>query len=303
MNPAGNPRYNDMRRKTPSRFPFICIIFILVGYFLLCSQNQDVFNPVIGVCTSMTNAALLRSHGFDYIEEGVQRFLVPLEPESVFQEKLQASKACGLEISACNSFLPGKLKCVGPDARYTDILRYAETAFRRARSAGVKIIVFGSGSSRRIPEGFSKDEAGAQFVSLLKKMGPIAQEFGIIIAIEPLRRAETNFIHTVTEGLDIVKRINHPHIRLLADFYHMMQEEEGSEAILNAGEFLHHCHIAEKEKRTPPGTQGDDFRPYLRALKQIGYDGGISIECRWGNMESQLPGAIAELSKQIRSVK
>ncbi|MFC1502083.1 sugar phosphate isomerase/epimerase family protein [bacterium] len=292
-----------MNRQTRFRFPFLCVIFILVGYFLLCSQNKDAFNPAIGVCTSISNAALIRSHGFDYIEEGVQRFLVPLESDAVFHEKLQDSKACGLEISACNSFLPGKLKCVGPDARHSDILRYAETAFSRARSGGVKIIVFGSGSSRRIPDGFSKEEAERQFISLLKKMGPIAGEFGIIIAIEPLRRAETNFIQTVIEGLDIVQTVNHPNIRLLADFYHMMQEEEGPEAILKAGDYLRHCHIAEKEKRTPPGNQGDDFRPYLRALKQIDYKGGISIECRWEDMESQLSGAIAELKRQIRSLE
>jgi len=279
------------------------MVFLLVGCSLICSQKMDVFDPPIGVCTSITNAALIRSHGFDYIEEGVQRFLVPLESDAVFQEKLQDSKACGLEISACNSFLPGKLKCVGPDARHTDILRYAETAFSRARSGGVKIIVFGSGSSRRIPDGFSKEEAERQFVSLLKKMGPIAKKFGIVVAIEPLRRAETNFIHTVIEGLNIVKTVNHPNIRLLADFYHMMQEEEGPDAILNAGDYLRHCHIAEKEKRTPPGTQGDDFRHYLRALRQKGYRGGISIECRWEDMESQLPGAIAELKKQIQSLE
>lgn len=276
----------------------ICLVF-----FLGCPQKKDVLDPALGVCTSFDNAPLLRSQGVDYIEESVQRFLVPLEAEEVFQEKLQALKTAGMEITACNSFLPGKLKCVGPDARLRDILQYAETAFRRARSAGIKIIVFGSGSSRRIPDGYSKEETERQFVSLLQKMGPLAETYDVVVVLEPLRRAETNFLNSVSEGLGIVRKVNHPSIRLLADFYHMMQEEEGPDAILKAGSTIHHCHIAEKVKRTPPGTQGDDFRPYLQALKQAGYNGGISIECRWEDMDKQLPDAILELKKQIQSLE
>ena len=268
-----------------------------------CSQQKDVFNPALGVCTSFSNAPILSSRGVEYIEESVQRFLVPQEPEEVFKKKLQDSRAAGMKIYACNGFLPGNLKCVGLRARHSDILQYAETAFRRARDAGIKIIVFGSGTSRRIPDGYSKVVAEAQFTSLLRKMGPIAEEFGIVVAIEPLRKAETNFLNSVSEGLDMVRAVNHPHIRLLADFYHMMQEGEGPDAIVKAGSTIHHCHIAEKEKRTPPGTLGDNFRPYLKALKQTGYKGGISIECRWENMEEQLPGAITELKRQIQSLK
>jgi sugar phosphate isomerase/epimerase len=225
-----------------------------------------------------------------------------LESEEVFQERLNASKTAGLEITACNSFLPGDLKCVGPGANHGEILQYAETAFRRAKSAGVKIIVFGSGTSRNIPDGYSREEAYRQFVSLLKRMEPLAEKYHVVIALEPLRRAETNFINTVREGMNIVREIHHPNIRLLADFYHMMQEGEGTGAILNAGSYIHHCHIAEQEKRAPPGVHGDDFRPYFRELKKAGYRGGISIECSWENMAEQLPGALSELKKQIQSL-
>jgi sugar phosphate isomerase/epimerase len=278
---------------------------ILTGLACLigCSQNKDVFDPVLGVCTSFSNAPLLNYRGVDYIEESVQHFLVPQEPEEVFKKKLQDSRAAGMKIYACNGFLPGNLKCVGLHARHDDILQYAETAFRRSRDAGIKIIVFGSGSSRRIPDGYSKVVAEAQVTSLLRRMGPVAEEFGIVVAIEPLRKEETNFLNSVSEGLDMVRAVNHSHIRLLVDFYHMIQENEGPDAIVMAGSAIHHCHIAEKEKRTPPGTLGDDFRPYFQALRQTGYSGGVSIECRWENMEEQITGAISELKKQIQSLE
>ena len=52
-------------------------------------------------------------------------------------------------------------------------------------------------------------------------MGVIAQSYGIVVCVEPLNRAESNFINTLQEGAEIVRRVNHPHIRLLADLYHM----------------------------------------------------------------------------------
>ena len=48
-------------------------------------------------------------------------------------------------------------------------------------------------------------------------------------------------------------------------------------------------------ERTAPGRKGDDFRPYLRALRDIGYDGMISIECRWEDFAAELPRAIRTL--------
>ena len=55
-------------------------------------------------------------------------------------------------------------------------------------------------------------------------------------------------------------------------------------------------------KRTAPGVAGDDFRAYFKALKAIGYTGGISIEGSWGkNFDEQLVKARAVLGEQFQS--
>lgn len=68
---------------------------------------------------------------------------------------------------------------------------------------------------------------------------------------------------------------------LCADIYHMLKEAEGVDIIEKAGGYLVHCDIAEKENRNPPGELGQDFRPYLIALKKIKYAGKIIIESMW----------------------
>jgi sugar phosphate isomerase/epimerase len=241
----------------------------------------------------------VKSAGGDCVEESVQGFLIPDRPDSEFREKAKAAAGSPLPVLACNSFLPGSLKSVGPDARPDEIAAYAATAFRRARDIGITTIVFGSSGSRSIPDGFDRVEARRQFVGLLRRLGPVAATLGVVVAIEPLNRDETNFINTVAEGAAVVRETGHPNIRLLADIYHMLRENEGPDALVDAGPLLRHVHIAEKDGRTPPGFAGDDFTPYLRALRRAGYAGAISIECRWDDLAAQLPAALKALRDQI----
>ncbi|MFA5816113.1 MAG: TIM barrel protein [Bacteroidales bacterium] len=266
----------------------------VVGEFL----NIDLSGqPVVfGVCTSMANAGRLKDSGFGYVEGSVGRDLMPGRPDEEFAKKLAEFDTCLLPVIACNGFLPGTLKVTGPDARPDTVLRYAEVAFRRAASVGIRTIVFGSSGARSIPEGFDRQQAREQFISLLKEMGPIARKYGVTVAIENLQKSETNFINTVGEALSIAREVNDPNIRVLADIFHMMREKEGPEALLEAGDYLVHCHIAEIRDRTAPGMAGDDFRPYFAALKKIGYRGGISIEGSWKS--ENLPKAFQVLKDQ-----
>ena len=65
----------------------------------------------------------------------------------------------------------------------------------------------------------------------------------------------------------------------------MEQGGEDAASIRAAGALLKHCHIAEKGTRTAPGLKGDgsEFAPYFDALRDIGYAGGVSCECGWGD--------------------
>ncbi len=252
-----------------------------------------------GVCTSFANNKLLTEAGFTYIEESVQSFLEPLNEEEAFIKRLGQIKSEGIIIPACNSFLPGKLKSVGTGAVHDEILRYAETAFRRAEMAGVRIIVFGSSGSRSIPEGFSREKAREQFLDLCGMMGPLARRYKVTVVLEPLNSGECNFLNSVAEGGGIVEEINHPNIRLLADIFHMLREKEGPESILRYGKYIKHIHIAENAGRSAPGVNGEDFKPYLGALNTINYRGMMSIECSWKDITREAGPALSYLRQQI----
>ena len=114
-------------------------------------------------------------------------------------------------------------------------MAYVKKAFARLNRLGVKILCFGSGGARRVPEGFPKEEAFKQLVDFGKRIAPEARAQGITVVIEPLRRQETNIINTAGEGLALVKAVNDPNFELLIDFYHLASEKEDPAIILTPG--------------------------------------------------------------------
>ncbi len=256
----------------------------------------------LGVCTSYDKAPLLKRLGYSFIEESVGRFLIPDQGDEEYRKNLMVLKKDNFPVRSYIYFFPGKLKSVGPDLHHEAILERAELALRRAKECGSKNIVFGSAGSRTIPDGFDRAKAKAQHIALCQKMAPLAEKYGVTLAVEPLNRGETNFINSLAEGVEIIQAVNNPWFRLQCDIYHMLREDEKPDQIVKYGQYITHCHIAEKQSRTAPGIKGDDFRPYFRALKQIKYQGGLSLECNWGDVDNEIARGIDVVKQQLADV-
>ncbi len=253
-------------------------IFTLPGISAAAERKSKL---MFGICSGPDREGKLKSAGFEYVEGGVGGTLIPDKPDSDFAPKLEAIKNSQIPMHACNGFIPARLKLTGPDADHEKALEYAETACRRGEQAGINFIVLGSGGARKIPDGFDHDKGREQFISFCRKLGERIHDLKLTVVLEPLQKQETNLLNRVDEGIKFVDDINHPRIQLLADFYHMMREDEGPDSIRKAGARIRHCHIAELEKRMAPGTKGEDLSGFFKALHDINYQGGISCECGW----------------------
>lgn len=252
----------------------------------------------IGLCGPGTHGELAKMAGCSYLEEGVAKILMPTHSDAEFEKQFEMMAHQALPTPCLNVFLPRELKAVGDQANHEGIIQYASVAFHRAERVGAKIIVFGSSGSRSLPDGFDRAKAKEQFISLCGSLAPLAAKKNIILAIEQLNREETNFINTLREAAEIVEAAHHPHIRMICDIYHALKENDPASEILRYREHLVHCHVAEKKNRTPPGVNGEDFTSYLRALKKINYQGRVSLECQWKNLEVELPLAVKVLRQQ-----
>ncbi|MFT5882223.1 MAG: sugar phosphate isomerase/epimerase [Crocinitomicaceae bacterium] len=257
-----------------------------------------------GVCTSLDKfTTKFQYAGYDYAEETTSGLLMPSKSDEKFAVMLKKLNESKVRVKACNSFMPGSLRSVGKDVNHEGVLNRADTVFKRAKLAGVEGIVFGSSGSRRLKEGDKREDAEKQFVELLKKMAPLAHAQGIEIWLEPLNRKEDNFINTQVEGAAIIEKVNHPALGMVCDIFHVARNEEPPEDIMKTVNFVRHCHIAEKKKRSAPGTEQYDFTPYLKALHKAKYSGSVSMECGWDNLDTRPASALKYLKNQVASMK
>lgn len=238
-----------------------------------------------GCCCSIEQAELARAAGFDYLECTVVS-LLPEANEPMFAPVLEKYRAAPVSVAAFNVFLPGDLKMVGPDVEWSRVENYVRTALRRVRLVGAKLVVFGSGKARIVPDGFSRDDAEAQLVDFLQLVGDVAKAHAMTVVIEPLNRKESNIINNVAEGVALAQRANHPAIRVLADFYHMDEEQEPLRHLLDYQEWLAHIHVADTDRRAP-GTGHYPYAEFVNLLHQAGYNGMVSVECRWENFAAE----------------
>jgi len=130
----------------------------------------------------------------------------------------------------------------------------------------------------KIREGFTREETEEWFAESLFECEKVAREFGVILALEPLNRYETNFINTLNEGIKFIKKTGFQNVKILADTFHMNIEETSIPgAIIAARDYLSHVHFADSN-RCAPGDGHLNFRDIIDALTKISYKGFITME-------------------------
>ena len=158
------------------------------------------------------------------------------------------------------------------------------------------MVVFGSGRSRRRPEEMPYGDAFRRLIEITRLIGDIAGQYGITIVIEPLNRGETNMINSVAEGACLAAAVNHPQVKLLADYYHIAVEGHAPEDLARLGGIAH-CHIATLEGRRAPQEAEEGFKALFAAMKQTGYEGLISVEGKADDLSKEGPVSVRLLKK------
>ncbi|WP_251390242.1 sugar phosphate isomerase/epimerase family protein [Mediterraneibacter agrestimuris] len=231
----------------------------------------------IGICAGMELAKDAAKAGYDYIE--LPLCTIAEMPDEEFKRAKTEFEKRGIPCRAFNILLPGGMKIFGQDVDKKALEAYAERACSRAHALHGKIIVFGSGGARRLPDDISMDEAWEQMKEVCRIFGNAAQKYGIKIVLEPLNRGETDLMHTVNEGIRMTEEISHSSVWLLADYYHMQKEKESVNVLVQAASYLKHCHIAcGAERRFPAGKDLGQCREFIGMLQEIGYQGMLSVE-------------------------
>ncbi|HEX9921762.1 MAG TPA: 5-keto-L-gluconate epimerase [Anaerolineae bacterium] len=162
-----------------------------------------------------------------------------------------------------------------PQVRRAAIERIKSHISLAARFKAVVILGLIRGIS---PAGQTHAQSMAYLVEALQECSAAAAPYGVRYALEPLNRYETDLIHTVADGLDLIERVGADNFGLLLDTFHMNIEEPSIEASIRAcGERIFHFHVADSN-RWHPGAGHLDFKRILDTLFETGYDNFVSGE-------------------------
>lgn len=220
----------------------------------------------------------LAAFGYDYVELPTAQMMA-LDADALDALK-QRLKRANIPCETSNNFFPTTMRLTGPDVDMDAIMDYVRRALTLDEELGVQYLVFGSGPAKNVPDGFPMDVGYQQVVALLKRVGSVAREHGVTIVIEPLRKAECNLINTFAEGVQLAKDVDDPNVRVLVDFYHLTEEHEPVQHLLDDGrDYLRHVHFANPTGRVFPDKADEaDYAPFIAALKELDYDLHVSCE-------------------------
>lgn len=198
-----------------------------------------------------------------------------------------------LRVGAYNSFIPPDMPVVGPAVRWADVRAYVENVFENCARLGGSLVVFGSGDSRVIPPGYSRDAAVDDVRRFLTMCVEVVAERGypLRVALESLNTDECNFINSIGEGRDVVEGVDDT-VGLLLDCYHLgLQDGDYWADLERSLDRVIHVQIVEPMTRRRPGFSASpdfDYTRLVRLLRDSGYAGDVSVEAIFEDLAGEI---------------
>ncbi|MFO0843864.1 MAG: sugar phosphate isomerase/epimerase family protein [Gemmataceae bacterium] len=206
--------------------------------------------------------------------------ITDVSPDRRRELKLQAED-CGVQVIGLHWLLAkttGLMLTSPEEGVRRETAGYLVELARACADLGGDILVFGSPMQRRIPEGKTREQATEYAVDTFRRAAGAIGDVGVKLCVEPLSPPEADFLNTADEAMDLIRRVDHPCFRLHLDVKAMSTEASPApELIRRHAKDMYYFHANDRNRRGP-GFGDTDFVPIFRALKDVNYQGWVSVE-------------------------
>lgn len=193
----------------------------------------------------------------------------------------QAAMDAGLEIVGLHWLLAKTkgLYLTSPDVAVSkNTASYLVALAELCYDLGGKILVLGSPQQRNLLAGVSHEQAEEYAANVLSDAIRYFEDHGLTIALEPLGPTEGDFMNSAASAVRLIERVGSASCRLHLDVKAMTSEDQPiPEVIRTNAQYLHHFH-ANDPNLLGPGMGDIEFAPIIKALRDVQYDGWISVE-------------------------
>jgi D-psicose/D-tagatose/L-ribulose 3-epimerase len=243
----------------------------------------SICNEVFGARQSLEDwkklCEFLASCGYEGVEVAPFTFGESVREVDAAPIKNIADEA-GLQICALHWLLvspPGLHLHSKDEAKRRRTIDYLKSLADFAAELGAPVMILGSNRQRYLENG---DYSGAleRTRQTLHEVSAHLQARDVILCPEALPAPDCDFLQTAEEAAQLVATLNHPHIRTMLDAKSMSAEARPiAETIRLFGSGIAHFHANDANRRAP-GYGETDFIPIAQALREVNYDGWVSIE-------------------------
>ena len=202
------------------------------------------------------------------------------EPDNYSTKEIcETMQECGIRASSICAVFGTERDFVSADPEIRkNAVAYVKACVDFAEAIGAHSISVQASACMKTVAQASPEEEWSWAVAGLREAGEYAMTKNIRLTLEAWNRYETYLINRLDQALKMVNEINLPNVGVMADTYHMNIEESNmGDALRNVGDKLFYVHIADSN-RAAPGRGHIDFIEVAQALRDIGYDGWVSME-------------------------
>ena len=235
---------------------------------------------ILGICcgTDENTIKMMKEIGYNYIETGIYGF----QDRAKLDETLRNLGKYKIRCEVGQHPFPGEYDPSGQQSNEAleKVRDYMYKLIKASSDLNIEKLVMGAGGARTLPSPDKYENVKQQMADICKyAISPVLDEFGIILALEGLRKDETNMMNRTDESVAIAKLANVPNIKVMADLYHVAHEDTSLEDFVNYKGYIMHAHIGKPTPRVMP-SEGDgyDYRPFFDALRSAGFNGRMSVE-------------------------
>jgi D-psicose/D-tagatose/L-ribulose 3-epimerase len=230
--------------------------------------------PLLDKCKQM---------GFDAVE------IIPFDPDGFPAAKVKSAAAdLGLTINTGYG-MPEQYNVISPDPAVRKAgVEFSKKLIDLSNEAGARVF----GGMIYCGWGYLTGKMRTQDewkwgVENYHQIAQYAQQCsGLILGIEPVNRFESHFINTAADAVKFIQAVGMPNVKVHLDTFHMIREEDNfAHAVLQTKNHLGYVHACENQ-RGIPGSGLVPWAQFFDSLRQIGYDGCITIESFDPDIES-----------------
>jgi sugar phosphate isomerase/epimerase len=122
----------------------------LLACLALAAFAQPSSKVKVGYCGPLKDIDAVKAAGFDYME--VRTSEVAALSDADYEKVAAKLQQVALPVLSANLFLPADIKVTGPNIDKERQMEYVRRALDRVSRLGVRLVVFGSGGARQVPQ-------------------------------------------------------------------------------------------------------------------------------------------------------